>query len=52
MQVEEVGGASQGAGGAVGVQRLQVFRAVGEGRDGGDVGVVPYGVPRNLREQG
>lgn len=44
VQVEELGGLPQGAGGAVGVQRLQIFRASGQAGDRGHVRVVSHGV--------
>lgn len=51
VQVEEVGGPAQGAGGAVGVQGLQVVRAGGDAADRDHVGVVACGVLGYLGEQ-
>lgn len=48
----EPGGLAQGAGGAVGVQGLQVFRGGGYAGDRVHVAVIPCGVGGYLREQG
>ncbi|GAA1259360.1 hypothetical protein GCM10009609_22900 [Pseudonocardia aurantiaca] len=44
VQVEKVGGPALGAGGAVGVQSLQIFGVAGHPGDRGHVGVVSCGV--------
>jgi hypothetical protein len=51
VQMEKVGGPAQGAGGAVGVQRIQIFWAAGHPGDRGHVGVVSRDVLGYLCEQ-